>query len=389
MEPLISIIIPIFNAEETIIPTIKNILNQTYSNYEILIIDDASTDKGAKKVNTYTKKYQNIKLISTNGEGFTHALNIGQKTAKGKYVIFFKTGNLMSQNFLEYIVELSQKYNSDITTCDYFEITELEFFNTNYKIPYMPKENINIFTSENYIRKLSSCKKHKFEKTYMLWNKLINKKILNNISFPSKKFCPDESLILDIINNSNKIVSSNQILLINTLINEYYIERCFTYTSIEKVEFLQKLLLMFKQQKDTNAIKNTCINFINTLCDIRKTLIFYYLDIYDLEVQKNIIDLKFNSIYKFLNNTMPSIANSQKYKKYFKRYKKIVYIDNFREKNCALYPQPQKYKGFYPELFIDSKVDIFLKKKKKKQKIPKPNPISRDMYHPRNNARRI
>ena len=101
MEPLISIIIPIFNAEETIIPTIKNILNQTYSNYEILIIDDASTDKGTKKVNTYTKKYQNIKLISTNGEGFTHALNIGQKTAKGKYVIFFKTGNLMSQNFLE------------------------------------------------------------------------------------------------------------------------------------------------------------------------------------------------------------------------------------------------------------------------------------------------
>ena len=140
---------------------------------------------------------------------------------------------------------------------------------------------------------------------------------------------------------------------------------------------------------DTNAIKNTCINFINTLCDIRKTLIFYYLDIYDLEVQKNIIDLKFNSIYKFLNNTMPSIANSKKYKKYFKRYKKIVYIDNFREKNCALYPQPQKYKGYYPELFIDSKVDIFLKEQGKKQKIPKSNPNFRNMYHPRNNARRI
>lgn len=368
MKPIISIIIPIFNEEQTIIPTLKNILTQTYQNFEIIILDDASTDASPIKIRNFIKKHPNIKLICTNGSGFSNAFNTGKKAAQGKYIIFFRSGNLMSQNFLEYTISLAKQNNSDITVSDYLEITELEFISLRFKIPETRKEIITTSTPEQYIRKLSTYKKHNFERTYTLWNKLITKQTLQNITFPIQNFYPEEACIIDILKNANKIISSNQLLIAKANLNEHYLSYCFNYSSIEKIDFIQKLLLIFKQKKDTNAVKNICINLLNTLCEIRKTLLYYYLDIYDLDEQKKIIDLKFNSIYKYLNQKMPEIANSSRYKQIFKRYKKITHVDEFREENYPLYPQPQKYKGFYPDLYTENTaLDNYMKNKAPKK----------------------
>lgn len=351
MKPLVSIIIPIFNAEETITVTLNNILCQTYPNFEIIVIDDSSTDASSSKVKWYLRKrkkqYSNVTLLSTSGEGLSYSVNLGLKYATGKYVMFFKSGNIMSNNLLEYMVNLAQKYDSGIISCDYFDIVESDLFKQTFHIPQNPKQIIYEKTPKEYLKKLSSYKKHTFIRTYSLWNKLIPKSILTDFSFQENIFNFDMYSIREIINRTNKIILSNQLLIANTLLDNYFEERCFKYTDIEKIDFLQNLLVEAHKNNDLNSVKNISINLINTLCDIRKTLAYYYLEIEDLEEQKRKIDLKFNSLYKYLNKSLPKIAVSYKYKNYFTRYKEIVETDKFREKYYAIFNHPPKTMDIY------------------------------------------
>ena len=89
MEPLVSIIIPLFNEKTTITTPIKSILNQNYSNIEILIIDEASTDSSMKIINKLALKDKRIKSIETNGEGIQHSRNIGLQKAQRRLHTFF------------------------------------------------------------------------------------------------------------------------------------------------------------------------------------------------------------------------------------------------------------------------------------------------------------
>ena len=351
MKPLVSIIIPIFNAEETIAITLNNILCQTYPNFEIIVVDDASTDASSSKIKWYLRKrkkqYSKVTLLSTSGDGPSHAENLGLKHANGEYILFFKSGNIMSNNLLEYMVGLAKKYDSSIISCDYFDILESDLFKQTFQIPQNSSEIIYEKEPNEYAKKLSSYKKHTFTRTYSLWNKLIPKSILKGFSFPEETFNFDMYSIKEIIHRSNKIILSNQLLIANTLLDDYFEERCFKYTDIEKIDFLQNLLVETHKNNDLNSFKNISINLINTLCDVRKTLVYYYLEIDDLEEQKRKIDLKFNSLYKYLNKLLPKIATSNKYQNYFARYKDIVQTDKFREKYYAIFNHPPKTMDIY------------------------------------------
>ncbi len=320
MQPLVSIIMPVFNSQEVIAKTLNNILKQTYKNIEIIIVDDYSVDSTESIIKRFKKKHSNIRLFKTYAEGFSAAQNLGIEKAKGKYVIFYKCGNLMSYNLLEYMVNISEENSADIVSCDFFNISEGTFILQNFRLPEAPKEKLYIKTPDEYLRKLTTYKKHTFLRTYSLWNKLIKKDILKDFTFPIDKFHFDKFSITDIVKRANKVILSNQILIMNTLIDAFYEEKCFSYSDLEDIEFLQNLLITAKKENNINNLKNILINFINTLSFIRNKFLNLHLDIVDKEEQKSNIDLKFNSIYKFLQTKFPDLANSYKYKKLFKKY---------------------------------------------------------------------
>ncbi len=329
MEPLVSIIIPVFNAQETISLTIENLLNQTYKNFEIIFVDDASIDLTLDKIQYFAEQNEKIKLIETPAEGFSFAQNKALKKAKGKYVIFYKCGNLMSYNLLEYLVQIAENNKSDITSCDFIDIPEHVFFQQHFKIPEQPKENITEKTPAKYLRKLTTYKRHSYLKTYCLWNKLINKKILKNFSFPEDKANFDKFSIIDIINRSNKVLMSNQILIMNTLFDEYFNDICFSYYELEDIEFLQNLLIKANKENLYNDIKNISLHLFSLICDIRKKLSFSYYEIYDAEKQIKNLHLKFNSIYKFLKKKNPALLKTYTYKKLIKKYFYILRVEPY------------------------------------------------------------
>ena len=111
--PLVSILIPLYNCEEYIGDTIESCLNQTYENIEIIIVDDGSIDNSVKVVKEYLNKYNNIKLFLQNNSGASRARNLAFTKSKGKYIQYLDADDLMSANKISTQIEIAEKFNFD------------------------------------------------------------------------------------------------------------------------------------------------------------------------------------------------------------------------------------------------------------------------------------
>lgn len=111
-KPLVSVVIPVYNAGEFLAASIESILNQTYQNFEFIIINDASTDNSLKIINKYKKHHQKIKVISLKKNlncGGDLCANKGLKKAKGKYVARMDADDVAHPKRLETQIEFLEK----------------------------------------------------------------------------------------------------------------------------------------------------------------------------------------------------------------------------------------------------------------------------------------
>ena len=111
----VSIIIPAYNAEAYIQRTILSAVNQTYTNIEIIVVNDGSTDRTEEIIKSITD--DRIKLISINNSGVSKARNIALNASSGDYVVFLDSDDALTSDAVEYMVNKSMEYNSDICIC--------------------------------------------------------------------------------------------------------------------------------------------------------------------------------------------------------------------------------------------------------------------------------
>ena len=186
----ISVIIPTFNREKQIRNSIKSVLNQTYNNLEIIIVDDGSTDNTKEEVKKITdKRVKYIKLKQNKGAAF--ARNIGIKKSKGNFISFQDSDDYFYPNKLE--LQLKNLINQNSISLDFCKIRI--FFNStyNYFIPNLETEK-KIKTG-NYLNELIT--KGNFISTQAI---LVKKEILDNFLFdPNFPRLQDFDLILRMI----------------------------------------------------------------------------------------------------------------------------------------------------------------------------------------------
>ena len=112
--PLISVVIPVYNVENYLKECIESILNQTLQNIEIICVDDGSKDKSLDILKQYASQYKNITIISQHNKGAGIARNIGLRHASGKYILFFDSDDYMSPQTLEILYNKAENDNADI-----------------------------------------------------------------------------------------------------------------------------------------------------------------------------------------------------------------------------------------------------------------------------------
>lgn len=149
---MISIIIPIYNVEKYLNKCIDSILNQTYSDLEIILVDDGSTDKSSEICEYYKEIDNRIRVIHKKNGGLSEARNVGIDIAKGEYIAFLDSDDWADENLYKRLYQLSQKYSSDISMCSFKWVqNEKEVLNKiDEEIVYSNLEALNKIYDKNY-----------------------------------------------------------------------------------------------------------------------------------------------------------------------------------------------------------------------------------------------
>lgn len=122
MIPLISIIVPVYNTSKYLEQCVNSLLKQTYTNTEIILVDDGSVDSSGQICDKFSEENNNIKTIHKKNEGVSKARNTGIENSNGEYICFVDGDDYVSENYIKDMYEVIVKENVDIVTSNQFKI---------------------------------------------------------------------------------------------------------------------------------------------------------------------------------------------------------------------------------------------------------------------------
>lgn len=198
---MISIIVPVYNSEKYIDRCLDSILNQTYKDLEIVLVNDGSNDQSLKILENYALRDTRIKVVNQENKGVAAARNTGLDNATGDYILYVDSDDWIENNMVERMVELSA--NADIVFCG----------NDNAVSPESVKKIIGI-TKEiwNKDKIIYEFLRHKIM-SGMLWNKLIKRSLTDGCRFnPKTGYGEDAEFLWQVLQNTNSMIVTNEIL---------------------------------------------------------------------------------------------------------------------------------------------------------------------------------
>lgn len=201
MEHLISVIVPIYNVEKYLGKCVDSVINQTYENLEIILVDDGSLDNCPQICDEYANLDSRIKVIHKKNGGLSDARNAGMNIATGDYISFIDSDDYISDDFIETLYTTMITENSDIAECD---IVRFEDGTT----PVIEKEDgeINSFSTEKGLSLLIAG--NKFHQH--VWNKLYKVEFALKIPFEKGKLNEDEFWTYQIFGQVEKVTKINK-----------------------------------------------------------------------------------------------------------------------------------------------------------------------------------
>ena len=116
----ISVVVPVYNVEKYLRKCIDSIINQTYKNLEIILVDDGSPDKCGEICDEYAKKDNRVKVIHKKNAGVSSARNDGIDNATGEYIIFVDSDDWLEDNAIEIMVDKLNEYDYDCVFCNFY-----------------------------------------------------------------------------------------------------------------------------------------------------------------------------------------------------------------------------------------------------------------------------
>ena len=254
MEDLISIIVPVYKVEKYLPECIESILKQTYSNLEIILVDDGSPDNSGKICDEYAEKDSRIKVIHKENGGVSSARNLGIEKSTGQYIAFIDADDYISNSYCEKILEKLKQENADCVACGYNRVYDNKIEEVISKEPYT-LNNIKFLEKILFVQSgLGFC--------HM---KLWKKSIIANIKFDEKlKVGEDAFFNMQASKNINKFYMLNEPLY-NYRFNETSVVRNFDENYANKylasMQIAQKYIN--ENYKDNKEILNKINNYIS------------------------------------------------------------------------------------------------------------------------------
>lgn len=199
----VSLIIPVYNVEAYLRKSLDSAVNQTLDDFEIIAVNDGSTDSSYEILKEYENKYDNFRVINQKNGGLSAAKNAGIKIAKGEYIAFLDSDDYLDKNFLETLYNMAVNNNAEIACCNfkfYFPKSDIKI-----RMPILSKGGV--YSKRRALKELIlDCTMHHFS-----WNKLCKRSIFeeNNIQFYDMYF-EDISTSPRLFYSANKVAITSK-----------------------------------------------------------------------------------------------------------------------------------------------------------------------------------
>ena len=243
-EKIVSIIIPVYNAEKYLGYCLNSIASQTYRNLEIILVNDGSTDDSLKICNNYAFLDSRIRVMDIPNAGVSNARNVGLKAATGEYIEFADADDVLNPQMVETLVDKMDTYQSDLVICG-FEMVSLNSNQQPQDIIHFNSASLGeecVYTQQLFFEKLS-CILWRTSLLECPWNKMFRKDIIRNynLQFPiDKSLGEDFCFNIDYFAYVNKVVILSDELYYYMQINQTALTRKFQANYFEDQLYLIK-----------------------------------------------------------------------------------------------------------------------------------------------------
>lgn len=281
MSKIVSVIVPVYKVEKYLNRAVDSILNQTYRDLEIILVDDGSPDNSGNICDVYAMIDSRVKVIHKNNGGLSSARNVGLDKATGKYIFFLDSDDFIQPHTIERLLSVAEKEKCDIVQCQFFRFETV-----------IPEEKFQLgveyVSSEDALAKIDDA-------VYMAaWNKIYRSSIFKNIRFPEGRIHEDVGCTYKLFYISKKTA------VVQDALYGYYVNPDSITTSKIKLNKLDLLDAYEGQMRyfDEMGLEKNKINSANNLAASFGTLLSYDSEKYEdyrkfeREIQKKFASLR-------------------------------------------------------------------------------------------------
>lgn len=241
----ISVIVPIYNVESYLYNCLISLQKQSYQNFEVIMVDDGSTDNSPAIAKNFEKTDERFQLYQKTNGGVSSARNIGLELVKGNYIAFVDGDDSIKPNFLSDMYQAIVKNKAEIAICDFqkidekYELIEKYHFNTD-----LTKD---LFTGREILSFLMDKDNLIFD---VVWNKLYRKDLFDDLHFEEGSNNEDEIILIDLFWNTKRVVHIRSCLYNYLQRSDSLINTQIKIKDIDRLNQLNISLLKFYANKD-------------------------------------------------------------------------------------------------------------------------------------------
>lgn len=254
---LISVIIPVYNVEKYLRECVDSVLGQTYTKYEIILVDDGSTDASGKICDEYAAGFSQVSVIHKENGGLSDARNTGFAQASGEYVYFLDSDDFLVADAFEKLVLISTEEKSDFV---FFDAVAFEDENNDYNIP------------QNYLRKKQ-------------YETAIGKSVLEGL-IANKDFHSAVQMYF----YNKKFLERNNLTFIRGCVYEDVLFSYQAFCLAERVSHLWEKLYYRRYREDSIMTSKKNEKYFNSVCNIYESMV-------DFSQKENILHLSVSQKY--------------------------------------------------------------------------------------------
>lgn len=214
-EEKISVIVPAHNVEKYLETCLDSILNQEYKNLEIILIDNASTDRTGEICDKYAEMDNRVSVVHEQHGGAALARNIGLDMATGKYISFVDSDDYVHPAFFKRLHEALIENGADIAECSYLKVNEVDkerFFEIVNQGRLDSLGHLREYTNKEAVLLVYDANVYEYVYQILVWNKLYKRELWNNIRFPNGFWIEDDYTTYKVLYEANKIVDTREVL---------------------------------------------------------------------------------------------------------------------------------------------------------------------------------